>query len=108
MHLTPRDRVISPCETRSFEVHQDAGGVAPRDAGPSWCAHTYEDGMKGDERRTREMGVRVVLDSDRHPDTDPAHAVLVGKLKGVVGQMEQEEGLQRSALMDRHTSALDK
>ena len=32
----------------------------------------------------------------------------MGKLKGVVQQMEQEEGLQRSALMDRHTSALDK
>jgi hypothetical protein len=64
--------------------------------------------MKGDERRTKEMGVRVVLDSERHPDTDPAHAVLVGRLKGVVEQMEQEEGLQRSALMDRHTSSLDK
>ena len=64
--------------------------------------------MKGDERRTREMGVRVVLYSDRHTDTDPGHAVLVGKLKGVVGQMEQEEALQRSALMDRHTSSLDK
>ena len=64
--------------------------------------------MKGDERRTREMGVRVVLYSDRHPDTDPAHGVLVGKLKGVVEQMEQEEALQRSALMDRHTSSLDK
>jgi hypothetical protein len=72
------------------------------------CAHVYEGGMKGDERRTREMGVRVVLDSERHPDADPAHGVLVGKLKGVVQQMEQEEGLQRSALMDRHTSALDK
>ena len=54
------------------------------------------------------MGVRVVLYSDRHPDTDPAHGVLVGKLKGVVEQMGQEEALQRSALMDRHTSALDK
>ncbi|MEP6689011.1 MAG: hypothetical protein ABJC36_11740 [Gemmatimonadales bacterium] len=54
------------------------------------------------------MGVRVVLDSERNPDTDPAHGVLVGRLKGVVQQMEQEEGLQRSALMDRHTSALDK
>ena len=64
--------------------------------------------MKGDERRIREMGVRVVLDSERHPDADPAHAVLVGKLKGVVAQMEQEEAVQRSALMDRHTSALDK
>ena len=64
--------------------------------------------MKSDERRTREMGVRVVLDSERHPDTDPAHGVLVGRLKGVVQQMEQEEALQRSALMDRHTSALDK
>jgi hypothetical protein len=64
--------------------------------------------MKGDERRTREMVVRVVLDSERHPDTDPAHGVLVGKLKGVLEQMEQEEALQRSALMDRHTSALDK
>jgi hypothetical protein len=72
------------------------------------CARTYEVGMKGDERRTREMGVRVVLDSERHPDTDPAHGVLVGRLKGVVEQMEQEEALQRSALMDRHTSALDK
>ena len=37
------------------------------------------------------MGVRVVLYYDRHPDTDPAHGVLVGKLKGVVEQMEQEE-----------------
>jgi len=64
--------------------------------------------MKGDERRTGEMGVRVVLYSDRHSDGDSGHAVLVGKLKGVVGQMEQEEALQRSALMDRHTSALDK
>ncbi len=72
------------------------------------CAHTYEGGMKGDERRTKEMGVRVVLEGERHPDTDPAHGVLVGKLKGVVEQMEQEEALQRSALMDRHTSALDK
>ena len=54
------------------------------------------------------MGVRVVLYSDRHPDTDAGHAVLVGKLKGVVEQMEQEEALQRSALMDRHTSSLDK
>ena len=54
------------------------------------------------------MGVRVVLYGERHPDTDPAHGVLVGRLKGVVDQMEQEEGLQRSALMDRHTSALDK
>lgn len=64
--------------------------------------------MNGDERRTGEMGVRVVLYSDRHPDTDPAHAVLVGKLRGVVEQMGQEEALQRRALMDRHTSALDK
>jgi hypothetical protein len=64
--------------------------------------------MNDEERRTKEMGVRVVLDCDRHPDADPAHAVLVGRLKGVVEQMEQEEGLQRSALMDRHTSALDK
>lgn len=39
MHLMPRDRVISPCEARSFEVHHDAGGVAPRDTGPSGCAH---------------------------------------------------------------------
>ena len=64
--------------------------------------------MKGRERRTKEMGVRVVLYCERRPDTDPAHGVLVGKLKGVVEQMEQEEGLQRSALMDRHTSSLDK
>ena len=64
--------------------------------------------MKGDERRTKEMGVRVVLEGERHPDADPAHGVLVGRLKTVVQQMEQEEGLQRSALMDRHTSALDK
>jgi hypothetical protein len=64
--------------------------------------------MKGEERRTREMGIRVVLDCERHPDTDPAQAVLVGRLKAVLEQMEQEEGLQRSALMDRHTSALDK
>jgi hypothetical protein len=35
MHLTPRDRVISPCDTRSFEIHHGAVGVAPRDAGPS-------------------------------------------------------------------------
>ena len=64
--------------------------------------------MKDEERRTREMGDRVVLASDRHPDTDPANGVLVGKLKGVLEQMAQEEGLQRSARMDRHTSALDK
>ena len=37
-------------------------------------AHTREEGgMKDDERRTRDMGVRVVLEGDRHPDTDPAH-----------------------------------
>jgi hypothetical protein len=64
--------------------------------------------MKGDERRIEEMGVRVVLYSDRHSDSDAGHAVLVGKLKGVVEQMAQEEALQRSAMMDRHTSALDK
>jgi hypothetical protein len=64
--------------------------------------------MKDLERRTKDMGVRVVLVYERHPDTDPAHAVLVGKLKGVVAQMEQEEGLQRSAGMDRRTSTLDK
>ena len=44
MHLMPRDRVISPREARSFEVHHDAGGVAPRDAGPS-----------GVRTRTREV-----------------------------------------------------
>ena len=54
------------------------------------------------------MGIRVVLDSERNPDGDPGHVLLVGKLKGVVEQMEQEEALQRSARMDRHTSALDK
>jgi hypothetical protein len=64
--------------------------------------------MKGDERRTGEMGVRVVLLCDRYPDSDPAHGVLVGRLKAVVEQMQQEEALQRSALMDRHTSVLDK
>jgi hypothetical protein len=64
--------------------------------------------MKGQERRTREMAVRVVLYCDRHADTDSGTMVLVGKLKGVVELMEQEEGLQRSAQMDRHTSALDK
>jgi hypothetical protein len=64
--------------------------------------------MKGEERRTREMAVRVVLYCDRHADTDAGTMVLVGKLKGVVEQMEQEEAVQRSALMDRHTSALDK
>ena len=54
------------------------------------------------------MAVRVVLYSDRHADADAGNMVLVGKLKGVVQQMEQEEGLQRSAHIDRHTSALDK
>lgn len=86
-------------------VLEESRGGMPGHPG---CARTYEGGMKGDERRTKEMGVRVVLYGERHPDADPAHAVLVGKLKGVVEQMEQEEALQRSALMDRHTSALDK
>ena len=54
------------------------------------------------------MAVRVVLYGDRHADTDAGNMVLVGKLKGVVEQMEQEEAVQRSALMDRHTSSLDK
>jgi hypothetical protein len=60
------------------------------------------------ERRIGEMGVRVVLYCDRNPDSDPAHGLLVGKLKGVVEQIGQEEAVQRSALMDRHTSSLDK
>jgi hypothetical protein len=54
------------------------------------------------------MGVRVVLHHERNPNSDAGYLVLVAKLKGVVEQMEQEEALQRSALMDRHTSALDK
>jgi hypothetical protein len=29
--------------------------------------------MKDDERRTKEMGVRAVLEGERHPDADPAH-----------------------------------
>jgi len=64
--------------------------------------------MTGEERRTKEMAVRVVLYSDRHADADAGHIVLVEKLKGVVEQLEQEEAVQRNALLDRHTSALDK
>jgi hypothetical protein len=64
--------------------------------------------MRSLERRTKEMGVRVVLHHERNPSGDAGYLVLAGKLKGVVEQMEQEEGLQRSALMDRHTSSLDK
>jgi hypothetical protein len=54
------------------------------------------------------MAVRVVLFSERHPDGDAGHIVLVDKLKNVVGQLEQEEAVQRNALMDRHTGSLDK
>ena len=54
------------------------------------------------------MAVRVVMFSDRHPDGDAGHIVLVDKLKSVVGQLEQEEAVQRNALMDRHTGSLDK
>jgi hypothetical protein len=64
--------------------------------------------MKSEERRTKEMAVRVVLYSDRHADADAGHIVLVGKLKGVVEQLEQEEAVQRNALLDRHTSSLEK
>lgn len=64
--------------------------------------------MKGEERRTKEMAVRVVLFSDRHADADTGHIVLVEMLKTVVGQLEQEEAIQRNALMDRHTGSLDK
>jgi hypothetical protein len=64
--------------------------------------------MRNEQRRIKDMGIRVVLDCERYPSTDPAHALLVGRLKGVVAQMEQEEGVQRSAAMDRRTSTLDK
>jgi hypothetical protein len=64
--------------------------------------------MKSEERRTKEMAVRVVLYSDRHTVADAGHIVLVGKLKGVVEQMEQEEAVQRNALLDRHTSSIEK
>jgi hypothetical protein len=35
MRLVHCDRVINPCETRSFEIDPGDGGVAPRDAGSS-------------------------------------------------------------------------
>jgi hypothetical protein len=72
------------------------------------CADTHEEAMQNRERRKKEMSVRVVLFGDRRPDDDPGHTMLSGKLKGVVSEMEQAEAVQRSALIDRHTSALDK
>ena len=64
--------------------------------------------MKDDERRTKEMVVRVILFSDRHPDTDAGITVLVGKLKELGDQLEQVETTQRNALSARHASSLDK
>jgi hypothetical protein len=72
------------------------------------CAGTHEEAMQNRERRTKEMAVRVVLFGDRRPDDDPGQTVLSGKLKGVVSEMERAEAVQRSARIDRHTSALDK
>jgi hypothetical protein len=64
--------------------------------------------MNSEQRRTKEMGLRVILYSDRHTDADTGHIVLVGKLKAVVEQMEQEEAVQRNAVLDRHTSSVEK
>lgn len=64
--------------------------------------------MQNKQRRKKETSVRIVLFGDRHPDADPGQTLLTGKLKGVVEEMEQAEAVQRSARIDRHTSALDK
>lgn len=64
--------------------------------------------MNGDERRTFEMTVRAVNFSDAQPDTDAGHAVSVGRLKEVRGQMEQVAAMQRAGLIDVHTGAVEK
>ncbi len=64
--------------------------------------------MNGDVRRTYEMTARVVNVSDAQPDTDGGQQRSAERLKQVRVEMEQVAAVQRTGLIDVHTSAVEK
>jgi hypothetical protein len=64
--------------------------------------------MNGDVRRTYEMTARVVNVSDAQPDTDGGQQLSAERLKQVRVEMEQVAAVQRTGLIDVHTSAVEK
>jgi len=64
--------------------------------------------MNGDVRRTYEMTARVVNVSDAQPDTDGGQQQSAERLKQVRVEMEQVAAVQRTGLIDVHTSAVEK
>jgi hypothetical protein len=64
--------------------------------------------VNAEVRRKVEMVGSTVHFSGVHPDSDAGHVVSEARLKEVRDQMAQVAALQRSGLIDVHTSALEK